>query len=321
MSKNTVPALGRKRAYGSRSKPATELDRLLATQHSLVTLSQALSVGLSKSQVYRLHKSGRWDRPQPEVYGPAGVAYIPERSLLAGCLSAGETSMTFGRSATWVWNMTNQRQPASFEIVTNRHRRPRLVGVTVHQFADVDLTTPVWRGGVPVTSPLRTVVDLGSVASFDSVMDAVQAGHRMQLFRVPAVVAELERVARRGRDGVGVLRAVLEELNVLGSWTPSRLEVKARELFRRAGLPDPMCEVVWGEDGEYRLDFFWPQLGLVVEVDGWSFHSSSVAHSADLRRQNHLVLAGLPPLRYTWAQIVRDGRRVINEIRAFKPFR
>jgi very-short-patch-repair endonuclease len=228
--------------------------------------------------------------------------------------------MCFGRSAAWLWGLVNDRAPAGFEIVVSPSQRPRLTGVTVHRFADVDRTAPVRRRGVPTTNPLRTVIDLGAVAPPDTVMAAVETGHRNGILRMPAVVGELERVARRGRDGCGVLREVLDHLNVLGSWTPSRLETKARELFRRAGLPEPKTQVVWGRDGEYRLDFYWPDLQLVVEVDGWSFHASSGAHAHDLRRQNKLVLAGVPPLRYSWADIVQDGRRVVAELRAFKPF-
>ena len=320
MSRSTVPALGRRKAFGTRSRPKTPLQRTLAGQHSLLHADQAQACGLSKYQLSRLHTSGRWDRPQPNVYGPADVPYTPERILLAGCMSASDPAMSFGRAASWVWGLTRERVPASYEIVVSRRQRPRLTGIVVHRFADVDLTEPVMRRGVPVTNPLRTVADLGAVAAFDEVMAAVETGHRMGLLRMPALTAELARVARRGRDGCGVLRAVLDELNVLGSWTPSRLESKAREVFQRAGLPDPQSEVVWGPDGEYRLDFFWPALRLVVEVDGWSFHSSSTAHAHDLRRQNKLVLAGLPPLRYSWADIVRDGGRVVAELRSFKAF-
>lgn len=316
MPHDRIPVLGRKTAHGAVPRPQSQIDQLFASQHALISRHQALVAGLSDDQIFRLVKTGRWDRPQAGVYGVAGVPYTPERTLLAGCLSARVATMTFGRSASWMWRMTPGRQPASYEVVIHRGAgRPRLKGITLHRFSDTHLTEPVWHRGVPCTSPLRTAVDLGAVAPFDTVRDAIVAAHRLKLFRMPAVIAELHRVARPGRDGAGVLRRVLDELNVLGQWTPSRLELKARELFRRAGLPEPLSEVVWGDDGEYRLDFYWPQFALVVEVDGWSFHASDAARRHDLRRQNKLVLAGLGPLRYTWADIVRDGGRVVREVR------
>lgn len=320
MSRSTVPALGRKQAFGTRGRPITALQRRLAKQHSLIHTDQATECGLSTYKLSRLYTSGAWDRPQPHVYGPTDVPYTPERTLLAACMSGGGSTMTFARSSEWMWGLTRDRHPDCYEVVCERGRRPRLDGVIAHQFADVELAKPTIIRGVPVTNPMRTVLDLGAVGSFDRVMAAVETAHRKSLFRVPALVAELERVARRGRNGCGVLREVLEELNVLGGWTPSRLETKARELFRRAGLPEPLSEVKWGPDNEYRLDFFWPDLRLVVEVNGWSFHASSAAQTRGLRRQNKLILAGLPPLTFSWADIVHNGRGVIADIRAFRPF-
>jgi len=318
MAQRRTPNLGRKTAHGAVIRPRNDIDRILAGQSSLITREQALGAGLSEDQIYRLVKAGRWDAPQPRVYGLAGAPYTAERHLLAACLSAGGNAMAFGRAAQWLWVPSKLRAPASLEIVVSRRRDPRLREVVVHRFVDVDLTEPVIRRGVPVTNPLRTAVDLGAVASAEEVLGFVEEGRRLKLFRMPAVIAELDRVARRGRDGAGVLRAVLDELNVLGSWSPSRLDAKALELFGRLGLPEPLREVVWGDDGEYRLDFYWPQFRLVVEVDGWSFHASDTARGHDLRRQNKLVLAGLPPLRYTWRDIVRDQRRVRAELAAFQ---
>ncbi|HVE94366.1 MAG TPA: hypothetical protein VNB24_05550 [Acidimicrobiales bacterium] len=284
-----------------------------------MTRAQALASGVSEDQLYRRIRSGTWESPQPRVYAPAGMAYSPERILLAACLSVNHGAMAFGRSAAWLWSADRwHATPASLEIVVSRDQDPRLRGVIVHRFADVNLTEPSFRRGVPVTNPLRTAVDLGAVASPATVLAFIEDGRRAKLFRIPAVIAELERIARRGRDGAGVLRSVLDELNVLGSWPPSRLEAKALALFRSLGLPDPLREMVWGADGEYRLDFYWPRFGLVVEVDGWSFHSSDEARGRDLKRQNALVLAGLPPLRYTWRDIVRDQRRVRAELGAFQ---
>jgi very-short-patch-repair endonuclease len=99
------------------------------------------------------------------------------------------------------------------------------------------------------------------------------------------------------------------------SRSPSYLEAKARRLFRRAGLPEPVVELTWGTHGQFRLDFAWPQYGLVVEVDGWDCHSSPRSRTYDLHRRNQIVLGDLRPLVYTYGDIVRAGDRVIREIR------
>jgi very-short-patch-repair endonuclease len=52
----------------------------------------------------------------------------------------------------------------------------------------------------------------------------------------------------------------------------------------------------------YRVDFYWPDLGLVVETDGLRYHRTAAQQRRDrLRDQVHAV-AGLTTLRFTAAQ-------------------
>jgi hypothetical protein len=136
-----------------------------------------------------------------------------------------------------------------------------------------------------------------------------------RLVTPPALLAEVDRLSGCGRNGVGVLRRLLLKQGVGGDRSPSYLEAKARRLFQRAGLPEPIVELTWGAYGQFRLDFAWPQYGLVVEVDGWECHSSSRSRTYDLHRRNQIVLGDLRPLVYTYGDIVRGGDRVIREIR------
>jgi hypothetical protein len=45
-------------------------------------------------------------------------------------------------------------------------------------------------------------------------------------------------------------------------------------LLRAAGLPAPQTNV---RVGGYEVDFYWPRARLVVELDGWAYHSSREA--------------------------------------------
>ena len=143
-----------------------------------------------------------------------------------------------------------------------------------------------------MTSPLRAVLDVGSVAP-DQVSDALLNGLIAKLFTPKAVEAELERAGVQGKPGIAAVREALGELGV-GRYTPSQLEVRARRAFRAAGVPQPQMEVVFGSDGEYRLDFYWPEGALVVEVDGWS-----IAARADFTKQNRVVIGDHWILRST----------------------
>jgi very-short-patch-repair endonuclease len=170
------------------------------------------------------------------------------------------------------------------------------------------------RRGIPVTTPLRTLVDAAAVVSADEAEDALDRAVGRRLVTPPAVFAEIGRLSRCGRPGVGVLRRLLFEQGVGSNRSPSYLEAKALRLFRRAGLPDPRVELRWGAHGQFRLDFMWPDYGVVAEVDGWDCHSSARSRQYDLRRRNQIVLGDLRPLIYTYGDIVRRGDVVVREI-------
>ncbi|MGI8814055.1 MAG: endonuclease domain-containing protein [Pseudonocardia sp.] len=52
----------------------------------------------------------------------------------------------------------------------------------------------------------------------------------------------------------------------------------------------------------YRVDFAFPVARLVVEVDGWAWHSDAARFRSDRARQNALVLAGWAVLRFHLAR-------------------
>ncbi len=52
-----------------------------------------------------------------------------------------------------------------------------------------------------------------------------------------------------------------------------------------------------------RTDFYWPDLGLVVETDGLRYHRTPAQQAKDRRRDQAHTAAGLTPLRFTHGQI------------------
>jgi very-short-patch-repair endonuclease len=53
----------------------------------------------------------------------------------------------------------------------------------------------------------------------------------------------------------------------------------------------------------FRVDFHWPELGLVVETDGLRYHRTAAQQGRDAVRDNALRAAGLTPVRFTHAQV------------------
>jgi hypothetical protein len=101
------------------------------------------------------------------------------------------------------------------------------------------------------------------------------------------------------------LRHALRAYRVEFEWTNSELERRALALFASAGVPPPDVNA-WidvGGDG-FAVDFSWPALRLVVEVDGWETHGDRASFEEDRRRDALLGAAGWRVLRFTWRQVV-----------------
>ena len=183
------------------------------------------------------------------------------------------------------------RRRRGVELSVPRGRLPRLAGVVVHRSTDLRDTHVTRRRAVPVTNPLRTLVDLGAVAPPWAVEDARDRALVARLLTVAGVEATLDDLGRRGRRGVGVLREVLER-RALGAARPDGLlEPRMARLLRRHGLPAAEFQHEVRNTGRLvaRADVAYPERRIAIEVDGWESHATPEALQTDLARQNGLV--------------------------------
>ncbi len=297
-----------------------ETDRRLAAiaagQRGLLTYEQALTAGMSAEAVQRRMRTGRWEHRHEEVYRVAGVPSSWHQDVLAACLAAGPDAVVSHRSAARLWGFDGLRQGLVVEITVARPSCHRLRGVVVHRSTDIDRSMPATRDGLPVTGPRRTLVDLGAVVRPRRVGQALDDALARRLVTLDGVRDELDAVARRGRRGAGVLRAVLDERCGEGRQPDSVLEARMLRLCRDHALPMPVCqfEVRAGRRLLGRVDFAFPELRLAIEVDGYAHHSSPEAFQRDRARQNDLVGAGWTVLRFTWDDLHRRPERVVTAI-------
>lgn len=100
------------------------------------------------------------------------------------------------------------------------------------------------------------------------------------------------------RPGVARLRRLLDRDTFV--LTDTRLEQLFLPLARAAALPLPQTQV-WLSG--YRVDFYWPDLGLVVEADSLRYHRTPAKQAADNRRDQAHIAAGRMPLRFSHWQV------------------
>src|SRR6266511_214582 len=100
------------------------------------------------------------------------------------------------------------------------------------------------------------------------------------------------------RHGMAALRKVLDcQTFVL---TDSDLERLFLPIARSAGLPLPRTG---RRLNGFKVDFYWPDLGLVVETDGLRYHRTPAQQAKDRERDQAHTAAGRTPLRFTQAQV------------------
>lgn len=287
---------------------------LASSQHGLVTRTQLWELGLSHSTIDRRLESGRLDTVYPEVYLIGGSARNRVQEMLGAVLSMGRGAALSHLSAAAMWGMLSE--PRQIHLATPRPRwkeRP----FVVHRSTDLGPHYVTEVEGIPVTTPARTVVDLGAVVGRRTVGLAFDAALRARLTTLGDVQDVLNRVARRGRVGVGHARTVLEERRAWQADTESVLEDLFRQILSDAGLPPPRPQVrIRDSIGRVvaRADFAYPGQRLAIELDGFRYHSDPDAFVNDRVRQNALLSTGYRLLRYTARDLRLQPARVAAEV-------
>jgi very-short-patch-repair endonuclease len=150
--------------------------------------------------------------------------------------------------------------------------------------------------GIPVTSPIRTLVDLATRLSAPQLEAAVNEADKLGLVDPERLRRALEGMTRQ--RGVTPLRRLLDSR--VFRLTDSELERRFLRLVRRARLPMPETQA---SVNGFRVDFFWREFGLVVETDGLHYHRTPSQQATDRRRDQIHATAGLTALRFTHAQV------------------
>ena len=143
-------------------------------------------------------------------------------------------------------------------------------------------------GPIRLTNPVLTLVDFASNHERDVVEDAINKADWSKVVSVPRLRAALEDYS--GWPGVALLRQILDRQTF--RMTQSQLERRFIPIALRAGLDRPKTQH-WLNG--YRVDFYFADLGLVVETDGGQAHRTAAQQTVDrLRDQTHTA-AGLTP--------------------------
>jgi very-short-patch-repair endonuclease len=221
---------------------------------------------------------------------------------MAAVLGGSPGAVLSHRTASRLWSIGTE-EGDEIEISVPIARRPRMAGVVVHRRARLGTRDTTTYQRLPVTSPTRTLIDLATFLTRNALEEAVIEADKRDLIRADALRHALGSHA--GEPGTGVLRELLDRRSFV--LTDSQLERRFLRIVEQAGLPTPMTQ--HHLDG-FRVDFFWPELKLVVETDGLRYHRTAAQQTADRRRDQAHVAAGRTALRFSHAQVAFEPQEV-----------
>jgi very-short-patch-repair endonuclease len=305
-----------------------EIARIAARQHGVVSTRQLREAGVGRGAVRVRVEAGRLHRVQQGVYAVGHGGLSRHGRWMAAVLACGTPTAIARRSPVWnrppndgggwseldaaipvlefwgaalshrsaaeLWGLLSSRNGAVDVSVRGDGGRARRRGIRLHRSQTLVPAAVTIRSGIPVTTPTRTIADLGN-----------HAGRRGAADVSPR---ELRRAVRQAH----VLGLPLGE-GVESDRTRSDLEGDFLQLCRRHRLPAPEVNV---RIGRHLVDFLWQARRLVVETDFYGYHSGQAAFQDDRGRDLDLRRLGFTVIRLSEKQVDEEHRRVVEVLRA-----
>ncbi|MGN6816347.1 MAG: DUF559 domain-containing protein [Solirubrobacterales bacterium] len=221
---------------------------------------------------------------------------------MAAVLAGGEGAALSHRSAAALWEI-GKEQPSHIDVSVRRRCELHRPGILFRGRPTLSARDVLVRDDIPVMSPIQTLLDLATELEPLALERAVNDADKRDLIDPETLREELARYGNQ--IGVRPLRHLLDEL--FFQLSDSDLEIYFRRIVRRAQLPTPLSKQ---RVNDFEVDFFWPDLGLVVETDGLRYHRTPSAQMRDARRDRAHVMAGMTPLRFTHYEVRYEPSRV-----------
>jgi len=209
-------------------------------------------------------------------------------------------------SAAMLWGIGRER--GRIDISVKRRCELRRPGLKVRgrpSLRSADITA---IDMIPVTAVARTLVDLATELPPRRLERAVNEADKHDLIDPEAL--RLASDEYEGQPGASALRRLLDRRTFRLS--DSDLETLFRPIAEDAGLPPPLSKQLVNR---WEVDFFWPNLGLVIETDGLRYHRTASSQTRDVRRDRAHALAGMTALRFTHYEVKHEPAKVRAELR------
>ena len=288
--------------------PIIRLERFTARQYGLFTRTQARTAGVTDRVLAHRVATGQWERTLPTVFRIAAVTPTFRQRAFAGTLwSGGVVSHT---AATRLWGFEDMTDAGMHIAVARKHglRHPDIVVHTTRELIAADRAV-VHR--IPVTSALRTVLDVAHLLEVGTVERLIEEALRRRLFSVGQLRWRAETHLGQGVGGAATIATLLRQQD-LGK-TDSGWEVRVARILTEAGYPEPQRQLeIQTIDGRRTVDLAYPGPPVIAfEYDSDQWHSGVRRRHADAARRNVLRLSGCVVIEVT-SDLARDPARLLG---------
>lgn len=277
--------------------------RVADLQWGRVSWRQLRDLGATERRISHWVRSGYLRKVVPHVYAVGHLAESAEADLMAAILYADPGAMLSHATALW-WHGLIEHRPTWTQVSTP-HRRKSHPGIQVYERRTLQL---IHHRRLPTTSVSQALLDFASTAPLNRVVQVLAEAD----FRRVLDISLLRALCGRGRPGSATVKEALRQHTPELARTKSQLERAFRALCQGADIPPyavnhRLCGI--------EVDAFWPELGVVVELDGVQGHATPAQVVRDRRRDLRLRAAGYIVLRYSYDQVINDPEALLADLR------
>ena len=299
----------------------SSLDRRIAEvaerQYGYFRLSQCDAIGLTSDHRDARTRAGRWVVRYDRVYRIAGVAPSWRGELLAACWAAPGEAHASHRAAAGLRDLPGGSH-GLVEITCHRWRRARVAGIVVHESKKLDPGDIETVQGIPTASVEQTLLGLAAVVHETIVEMALDRALHREQTTVDRLAGFIRRKGKQGRDGVGVLRALVEDRDPGAGVPESPMETMLKQLLRDRGFPTPEFQYEIWHDGRFiaRVDAAYPEQRIAIEYDSYAHHTGKQAIDRDNERRARLSRIDWDMIAFTASALRNGGGEQLETLRA-----
>jgi very-short-patch-repair endonuclease len=273
---------------------------------------QALGLGFSRRAIDHRVATGRWRRILPRTYLTVDTLTWTDRQT-AALTFAGPDALLTGAAALADDGLRCVQRPPTLLVLVPYHQGTRSTGFVRVRRVERMPPRALLPGPARVT-PARAVTDLAlAAARLDDVRTLVSEAVRKRLCQVEELAAEHAVAPRRGS---AFLRQAIDEVGA-GAW--SAPEARAGSLLRSAGVPrfEQNHPILLPSGRRLIVDFCWPELRAVLEIDSWEFHADAPQRERDDSRHIELETLGFSVIHRTPRFVLKEPRRFVDGVVAW----